>query len=91
MVCWRQSLISRPKSRLAPFFLMGDGWVHIRNAQNHREARVNLLQADGSLDDSALNEIDAVFGFSTLGSGGAYLAPLLFMLDFFSDLVAPEK
>ena len=76
---------------LAPFFLMGDGWVHIRNAQNHREARVNLLQADGSLDDSALNEIDAVFGFSTQDQGEHISPRLLFMLDFFSDLVAPGK
>ena len=76
---------------LAPFFLMGDGRVHIRNTQNHQEARVNLLQADGSLNDSALNEIDAVFGFSTRDQGDHISPRLLFMLDYFSDLVAPGK
>jgi uncharacterized protein YcbK (DUF882 family) len=76
---------------MAPFFLMGDGWVHIRNAQNHQEARVNLLNADGSLNDSALSRVDAVFGFSTRDQGEHISPRLLFMLDYFSDLAAPGK
>jgi uncharacterized protein YcbK (DUF882 family) len=75
----------------APFFLMGDGWVHIRNAQNNLETRVNLLHPDGSLNDSALSQVDKVFGFST-GDQGEHISPrLLFMLDYFSDLAAPGK
>ncbi len=76
---------------MAPFFLMGDGWVHIRNAQNNLEARVNLLQADGSLNDSALGQVDTVFGLSTKDPGEHISLRLLFMLDYFSDLAAPGK
>ena len=76
---------------LAPFFLMGDGRVHLRNAQNHLEAKVNLLNVDGSLNDSALNQVDAVFGLSTKDQGEHISPRLLFMLDYFSDLVAPGK
>jgi uncharacterized protein YcbK (DUF882 family) len=76
---------------MAPFFLMGDGRVHIRNAQNNLEAKVNLLNADGSLNESALSQVDAVFGFSTKDQGEHISPRLLFMLDYFSDLVAPGK
>jgi uncharacterized protein YcbK (DUF882 family) len=74
-----------------PFFLMGDGWVHIRNVQNNLEIKVNLLNADGSINDSALSQVDAVFGFSTKDQGEHISPRLLFMLDYFSDLVAPGK
>lgn len=76
---------------LAPFFLMGDGWVHIRNAQNNVEIKTNLLNADGSLNDSALSRVDTVFGFSTKDQGEHISPRLLFMLDYFSDLEAPGK
>jgi len=76
---------------MAPFFFMGDGWVHIRNAQNHQEAQVNLLNVDGSLNDSALSQVEAVFGFSTKDQGEHISPRLLFMLDYFSDLAAPGK
>jgi uncharacterized protein YcbK (DUF882 family) len=76
---------------MAPFFLMGDGWVHIRNAQNNLEARVNLLNPDGSLNDSALSQVDTVFGLSTKDPGEHISPRLLFMLDYFSDLAAPGK
>jgi uncharacterized protein YcbK (DUF882 family) len=76
---------------IAPFFLMGDGWVHIRNAQNNLEINVNLLNVDGSLNDSALSRVDTVFGFSTKDQGEHISPRLLFMLDYFSDLAAPGK
>lgn len=76
---------------IPPFFLMGDGRVHLRNVQNNLEAKVNLLNADGSLNDSALSRVDAVFGFSTKDQEEHISPRLLFMLDYFSDLVAPGK
>jgi uncharacterized protein YcbK (DUF882 family) len=76
---------------MPPFFLMGDGWVHIRNAQNNLEIEVNLLNADGSLNDAALSQVDAVFGFFTKDPGEHISPRLLFMLDYFSDLAAPGK
>lgn len=76
---------------IAPFFLMGDGRVHLRNARNNLEARVNLLNVDGSLNESALSQVDAVFGFSTRDQGEHISPRLLFMLDYFSDLAAPGK
>ena len=76
---------------MPPFFLMGDGWVYIRNAQNNLEARVNLLNPDGSLNDSALSRLDTVFGLSAKDPGDHISPRLLFMLDYFSDLAAPGK
>jgi uncharacterized protein YcbK (DUF882 family) len=76
---------------MAPFFLMGDGWLHIRNAQNDLEVKVNLVNADGSLNDSALSRVDAVFGFHPKDREEHVSPRLLFMLDYFSDLVAPGK
>ncbi len=76
---------------MAPFFLMGDGWVHIRNAQNNLEIKVHLLNADGSLNDAALSRVDTVFGFSSKDPEDHISPRLLFMLDYFSDLVAPGK
>jgi uncharacterized protein YcbK (DUF882 family) len=76
---------------MTPFFLMGDGRVHLHNARNDLEVRVNLLNADGSLNDSALSQVDAVFGFSSKEQGEHISPRLLFMLDYFSDLTAPGK
>lgn len=76
---------------MAPFFLMGDGRVHIRNARNTLEIKVNLLNADGSLNDSALSRVDAVFGYSSKDQREHISPRLLFMLDYFSDLMAPGK
>jgi uncharacterized protein YcbK (DUF882 family) len=74
-----------------PFFLMGDGRLHLRNLKTGREARVDLLQPDGSLNDKALLEIDALFGLS-FPERGEHVSPrLLFMLDYFSDRAAPGK
>jgi uncharacterized protein YcbK (DUF882 family) len=73
------------------FFLRGDGRIHIRNARTGEEARVALLTADGSLNEEAFTRIDAVFGFPTKEKGEHISPRLIFMLDYFSDLVAPGK
>jgi uncharacterized protein YcbK (DUF882 family) len=73
------------------FFLMGDGKIHIRNTHTGREARVTLLNADGSLNEEAFAGIDEVFGFPVQEKGEHISPRLIFMLDYFSDLVAPGK
>lgn len=74
-----------------PFFLMGDGYIHIRNSKSGEEARVNLLHPDGSLNRESLAEIDKVFGFPTGEKEDNICPRLIFMLDYFSDLVAHGK
>lgn len=73
------------------FFLMGDGKIHIRNDHNGREVRANLLARDNSMDDEGFSGVDEVFGFPTEEKGEHISPRLLFMLDYFSDLVAPGK
>ncbi len=73
------------------FFLVGDGKMHIRNARNGQEARVDLLQEDGSLNEIGFDAIDRVFGFPTREKGEHVSPRLIFMLDYFSDLVAPGR
>ena len=79
------------QSKPGPFFLMGDGKLNILNVKTQQEADVGLLLPDGSFDESALERIDAVFGFSGQGKGDHISPRLIFMLDYFSDLVAPGK
>lgn len=83
------SVFAQPIPR--PFFLMGDGRIHIQNVQTKQEAKVDLLLPDGSLNESALERIDAVFGFSSQGKGEHISPRLLFMLNYFSNLVAPTQ
>lgn len=73
------------------FFLMGDGVIHIRNMKTGQEAKVALLKPDGSLDEAALTKVDEVFGFPTSAKGEHISPRLIFMLDYFSDLVAPGR
>ena len=73
------------------FFRLGDGKVNIRNEHNRREAKVNLFDSDGMLNEKALNEIDMVFGFSDSRKGEHISLRLLFFLDYFSDKAAPGK
>jgi uncharacterized protein YcbK (DUF882 family) len=70
---------------------MGDGILHIQNVKTQQETEVGLLLPDGSFDESALGRIDAVFGFSGQGKGDHISPRLIFMLDYFSDLVAPGR
>jgi len=73
------------------FFLKGDGRINIRNEHTKREAKVILLDSDGMLNEKALNEIDAVFGFSDNRKGEHVSLRLLFLLDYFSDRIAPGE
>lgn len=73
------------------FFLMGDGIIKIKNTHNGREASVTLLRPDGSLVDESFDQVDEVFGFSNKKPGEHISPRLIFMLDYFSDLVAPGK
>ncbi|MBP8646549.1 MAG: DUF882 domain-containing protein [Syntrophobacteraceae bacterium] len=80
-----------PGSANNRFFLMGDGNLHIVNMHTGKEARVQLLALDGSFLEEGFLKIDEVFDFPT-EEKGEHIAPrLLFMLDYFSDLVAPGK
>lgn len=73
------------------FFWMGSGKLHLNNLRNNKEARVELLNPDGSLNDSAFTEVDRVFGFPTSEKEEHISPRLLFMLSYFSDLVAPGR
>jgi uncharacterized protein YcbK (DUF882 family) len=73
------------------FFLMGDGQICIKNSHTGQLACASLLKPDGSLDEEGLARIDDVFGFPTEEMGEHISPRLLFMLDYFSDLVAPGK
>lgn len=73
------------------FFRMGDGEIHIRNVHNGLQAKVRLLERDGSFNEGALEAMDKVFGFSSRTGGEHVSLRLLFLLDYFSDRVAPGK
>jgi uncharacterized protein YcbK (DUF882 family) len=70
---------------------MGSGNLHLKSLRNGEETRVNLLNADGSMNDKSFNEIDRVFGFPTKEKSEHISPRMLFMLSYFSDLVAPGK
>jgi uncharacterized protein YcbK (DUF882 family) len=74
-----------------PFFLMGGGKLHLKNLRNGQEARVELRNTDGSLNDAAFTEVDRVFGFPTAEKGEHVSPRLLFMLSYFADQVAPGE
>jgi uncharacterized protein YcbK (DUF882 family) len=73
------------------FFRLGDGKINIRNEHDGREAKVNLFDPDGMLNKKALNEIDTVFNFPNNQKGEHISLRLIFLLDYFSDIVAPGK
>jgi len=73
------------------FFLMGDGRIHIKNVHSGREASVTLINPDGSMNEEGFTRIDEVFGFPTKEKSEHISPRLIFMLDYFSDLVAPGK
>jgi uncharacterized protein YcbK (DUF882 family) len=73
------------------FFLMGDGRIHLKNTHSGLEARVTLVNPDGSLNEKAFNAVDRVFGFPTSDRGEHISPRLIFMLDHFSDRIAPGK
>lgn len=73
------------------FFLMGDGKIHIRNAKTGKEAKASLLNPDGTLNEKGFTMIDRVFGFPTKELNEHISPRLIFMLDYFSDIVAPGR
>jgi uncharacterized protein YcbK (DUF882 family) len=83
--------VSVSSSEPARFFRFGDGKIHIRNEHDGREAHVSLFDPKGILNDKALKEIDAVFTFPDTRKGEHVSLRLLFLLDYYSDMVAPGK
>ncbi|MBF0105247.1 MAG: DUF882 domain-containing protein [Deltaproteobacteria bacterium] len=75
----------------SPFFLMGDGRLKLKNIKNGLVADVKLVTDDLTLNDSAFDKIDQVFGFPTKAKGEHISQRMLFMLDYFSDLAAKGK
>jgi uncharacterized protein YcbK (DUF882 family) len=73
------------------FFLMGSGALHLKNLRNNREAKVKLLNQDGSFNEEALTKVDWVFAFPTEEKGEHISPRLLFMLSYFVDRMAPGK
>ena len=83
-----QCIAGQPFER---FFLMGSGTLHMKNLRNEREARVHLVNQDGSLNEQGFDEVDRVFAFPTKEMGEHISPRLLFMLSYFADRVAPGK
>jgi uncharacterized protein YcbK (DUF882 family) len=81
----------RAETLTGRFFLMGDGRLHIKNMHTGKEASVYLINPDGSPNEAGFCRIDEVFGFPTREKGEHISPRLLFMLDYFSDQVAPGK
>ena len=73
------------------FFRMGDGEIRICNVHNGLEANVQLLKHDGSLNEGALIALDKVFGLPQGDRGEHVSSRLIFLLDYFSDKVAPGR
>ena len=73
------------------FFLMGSGALHLKNLRNNREAKVNLLNQDGSFNKQAFDKVDWVFDFPTAEKGEHISPRLLLMLSYFVDRMAPGK
>ena len=70
---------------------MGDGKIKIKNLHSGREESATLLNPDGSLNQEGFARVDAVFQFPTREKGEHISPRLIFMLDYFSDRVAPGK
>jgi len=83
--------LSQAVSQPNRFFLMGSGSLHLKNLRNNREAKVNLLNKDGSFNEEAFNKVDWVFDFPTAEKGEHISPRLLFMLSYFVDRMAPGK
>jgi uncharacterized protein YcbK (DUF882 family) len=84
-------LPSSQAKEIKRYFRMGDGRIHIRNTHTGREANVKITNPDGSLSSDGLSAIDRVFGFVPLSEGDHMSFRLLFLLDYFSDKVAPGR
>ncbi|ADW17759.1 Peptidase M15A [Desulfobulbus propionicus DSM 2032] len=82
------STATQPSER---FFLMGSGSMHLKNLRNDREARVHLLNPDGSFNERDFATVDWVFGFPTEEKGEHISPRMLFMLSYFAERMAPGK
>lgn len=71
------------------FFIMGNGVMQLKNHRNNREAKVSLLNVDGSLNEANFNTVDWIFGYPTREKGEHISPRLLFMLDYFAERLAP--
>lgn len=81
-----------PFSEPGRFFRSGDGQIHIQNEKDGRSVNVvNLIDPRGALNEKALKDINDVFGFPDSSKGEHVSLRLLFLLDYFSDIVAPGK
>jgi uncharacterized protein YcbK (DUF882 family) len=85
---FEQCAANQPSNR---FFLMGSGTLHLKNLRTEGEARIHLLNRDGSFNEKGFDQADQVFGFPTEEKGEHISPRLLFMLSYFSDQVAPGK
>jgi len=82
---------ARGETAAGRFFLMGTGYIHIKNMHTGIETSVKLLGPNGEVNDDAFDRIDEVFEFPTREKGEHISPRLIFMLDYFADLVAPGK
>jgi uncharacterized protein YcbK (DUF882 family) len=73
------------------FFRVGDGHINISDVRTGYHANVQLLESDGSLNESGLLALDKVFGFSSDEAKAHISLRLIFLLDYFSDKLAPGK
>ncbi|MDD2464740.1 MAG: DUF882 domain-containing protein [Desulfobulbus sp.] len=73
------------------FFIMGSGTMHLKNYRNNREATVHLLNTDGSLNEEGFNTVDWIFAYPSKEKGEHISPRLLFMLNYFSEHMAPGK
>ena len=90
VVLWLSPVV-RGETETGRFFLMGDGKIKIKNLHSGREESATLLNPDGSLNEEGFARIDEVFQFPTREKGEHISPRLIFMLDYFSDRVAPGK
>lgn len=81
-----------PLSSIAnPFFLAGDGELSVKNVNNGRIATVKLVDENGKLVSDSFYKIDQVFGFPANEKKEHISLRTLFMLDYFTDQLAPGK
>lgn len=73
------------------FFLIGNNKLDLKNEKTGREIHVNLFNSDGSINESARSEVDEAFGLGEDEKEINISLRLIFMLDYFTDLVAPGK
>lgn len=88
---WLSAAIPCAAAQEGRFFLMGSGSLHLENLRNNRQARIELLDDSGAINEAALARADWVFGYPTTEKGEHISPRLLFMLSYFSDRVAAGK